>query len=125
MSTLRHCTSFGVGCTGSLQTVHLLLKDFLVHLLPIEWHQATHSVEHALPASLWQPRNLTSVFMVSECAACDWQSELCCFCRCIVTKSSYTETEDFTKADAVFDCIGDKGDERFTFADMVSDKLTR
>lgn len=27
--------------------------------------------------------------------------------RCVVTKSSYTENEDFTIADAVFDCIGD------------------
>lgn len=49
--------------------------------------------------------------------------DMACMCRCVVTKSSYTEDEDFSKADAVFDCIGDKGDERFTFADMIGDKF--
>lgn len=32
---------------------------------------------------------------------------------CVITKSSYTQDEDFSVADAVFDCIGDAGDERF------------
>ena len=32
---------------------------------------------------------------------------------CVITKSSYTQNEDFSAADAVFDCIGDAGDERF------------
>ncbi|KAL0022531.1 hypothetical protein WJX79_008734 [Trebouxia sp. C0005] len=45
--------------------------------------------------------------------------------RCIVTKSSYTEDEDFHKADAIYDCIGDKGDERFTFAEVTQDMLQR
>ena len=43
-------------------------------------------------------------------------------CRCFVTKSQYTEEEDFTKADAVYDCIGDKGDERFSYSDMIKEK---
>lgn len=46
-----------------------------------------------------------------------------CWCRCVVTKSSYTEDEDFRQADAVYDCIGDKGDERFSFADFTQHKL--
>ncbi|KAF8649207.1 hypothetical protein HU200_064402 [Digitaria exilis] len=33
--------------------------------------------------------------------------------KCIVTKSSYTEEEDFATADAVFDCIGDPPEMRF------------
>ncbi|KAF8743944.1 hypothetical protein HU200_013499 [Digitaria exilis] len=33
--------------------------------------------------------------------------------KCIVTKSSYTEEEDFATADAVFDCIGDPPEVRF------------
>ncbi|XVF08777.1 hypothetical protein REPUB_Repub07fG0032100 [Reevesia pubescens] len=35
---------------------------------------------------------------------------------CIVTKSGYTADEDFLKADAVFDCIGDPPEERFDLA---------
>ncbi|KAG6383023.1 hypothetical protein SASPL_157238 [Salvia splendens] len=35
---------------------------------------------------------------------------------CIVTKSGYTGDEDFEKADAVFDCIGDPPEERFDLA---------
>ena len=38
---------------------------------------------------------------------------------CVVTKSSYTGGEDFTGADQVHDCIGDKGDERFSLTDMA------
>jgi len=38
--------------------------------------------------------------------------------RCIITRSSYTEKEDFTGADAVYDCIGDAGDERFSLEDI-------
>lgn len=45
------------------------------------------------------------------------------FCRCFVTKSLYTEEEDFRKADAVYDCIGDKGHERFSYSDMVKHSL--
>ncbi len=37
---------------------------------------------------------------------------------CVVTKSSYTQNEDFSNADAVHDCIGDQGDERFSLADL-------
>jgi len=40
-------------------------------------------------------------------------------CACVVTKSSYTGGEDFAAADAVFDCIGDEGDERFSLADLA------
>ena len=32
----------------------------------------------------------------------------------------YSEDEDFTGADAVFDCIGDEGDERFGFEDLTT-----
>uniref|UniRef100_A0A7S0RKF3 Uncharacterized protein n=1 Tax=Chlamydomonas leiostraca TaxID=1034604 RepID=A0A7S0RKF3_9CHLO len=38
---------------------------------------------------------------------------------CFVTKSSYTTNEDFTGADGIFDCIGDRGDERFSLSDFV------
>ena len=40
--------------------------------------------------------------------------------RVCVTKSIYSEDEDFTGADAVFDCIGDEGDERFGFEDLTT-----
>ena len=35
--------------------------------------------------------------------------------RCIVTKSIYSEGEDFSRADHVVDCLGDEGDERVKF----------
>lgn len=54
---------------------------------------------------------------VLECRSLQW------FCRCFVTKSEYTEDEDFTKADAVYDCIGDEGDERFSYSDMIKKSL--
>ena len=38
--------------------------------------------------------------------------------RVCVTKSTYSEVEDFAGADAVFDCIGDEGDERFSFSEL-------
>ena len=38
---------------------------------------------------------------------------------CVVTKSSYTSGEDFTGADQVHDCIGEKGGERFSLADLA------
>jgi len=40
--------------------------------------------------------------------------------RCCVTKSIYSEDEDFTGADAVFDCLGDEGDERAKFHDLTT-----
>ena len=40
--------------------------------------------------------------------------------RCIVTKSRYTKKESFESADAIFDCIGDSGDERFSLDDLMS-----
>jgi len=40
--------------------------------------------------------------------------------RCVVTKSSYTQNEDFAMADAVFDCIGDRGDENFGIDDLTT-----
>ena len=38
---------------------------------------------------------------------------------CIVTKSAYTQNEDFANADAVVDCIGDSGQERFSLHNML------
>ena len=38
---------------------------------------------------------------------------------CVVTKSFYTQLEDFSNADAVYDCIGEAGEERFSLADLV------
>lgn len=40
--------------------------------------------------------------------------------RVIVTESYYTKGEDFTIADAVFDCIGEAGDERFSLNDLTT-----
>ena len=40
--------------------------------------------------------------------------------RCIVTKSRYTEGESFDSADAIFDCIGDADDERFSLDDVCT-----
>lgn len=39
---------------------------------------------------------------------------------CVVTKSSYTGNENFAGADAVHDCIGDDGDERFSLTDLAA-----
>lgn len=38
---------------------------------------------------------------------------------CVVTKSSYTQDEKFDEADAIFDCIGEVGEERFSLSDLV------
>jgi HAD superfamily hydrolase (TIGR01509 family) len=40
--------------------------------------------------------------------------------RVCVTKSIYSENEDFAGADAVFDQIGDAGDERFSFNELTT-----
>lgn len=40
--------------------------------------------------------------------------------RVVVTTSPYTQEEDFAEADAVFDCIGDRGDERFFVTDLTT-----
>ncbi len=40
--------------------------------------------------------------------------------RCVVTTSSYTGGENFDLADAVFDCIGEVGEERFGIADLTT-----
>jgi HAD superfamily hydrolase (TIGR01509 family) len=40
--------------------------------------------------------------------------------RVVVTESYYTKGEDFSIADAVFDCIGEKGDERFSLHDLTT-----
>eukprot|EP00882_Tetradesmus_deserticola_P017052 GHRQ01018242.1.p3 GENE.GHRQ01018242.1~~GHRQ01018242.1.p3 ORF type:complete len:100 (+),score=56.12 GHRQ01018242.1:205-504(+) len=37
---------------------------------------------------------------------------------CVITKSSYTQNEDFGAADAVHDCIGEASEERFSLADL-------
>jgi HAD superfamily hydrolase (TIGR01509 family) len=38
--------------------------------------------------------------------------------RVVVTESYYTKGEDFSVADAVYDCIGDAGDERFSLSTL-------
>lgn len=38
----------------------------------------------------------------------------------VVTESYYTKGEDFAIADAVFDCIGEKGEERFSLGDLTT-----
>lgn len=40
--------------------------------------------------------------------------------RCVVTESYYTKGEDFAAADAVFDCIGEAGEERFSLHDLTT-----
>ncbi|KAI3831946.1 hypothetical protein MKX03_037617 [Papaver bracteatum] len=40
--------------------------------------------------------------------------------KCIITKSGYTSDEDFSNADAVFDCIGDPPEVRFDFSFCTS-----
>ena len=40
--------------------------------------------------------------------------------RCVVTRSAYTQDEAFDGADAVFDCIGEKGEERFSLDDLTT-----
>ena len=40
--------------------------------------------------------------------------------RVVVTTSGYTADEDFSCADAVFDCIGEKGSERFSLHDLTT-----
>eukprot|EP00210_Caulerpa_lentillifera_P004064 g3877.t1 len=42
--------------------------------------------------------------------------------KCVVTRSSYTLNEDFSAADAVYDSIGAKGEERFTLRE-ITEKL--
>ncbi|GAX72691.1 hypothetical protein CEUSTIGMA_g147.t1 [Chlamydomonas eustigma] len=37
---------------------------------------------------------------------------------CMVTKSSYTQGEDFTEADAIYDCIGEENEKRFSLTDL-------
>jgi len=44
--------------------------------------------------------------------------------KCIVTKSGYTAQEDFARADAVFDCIGDPPEARFDL-DFCADLLRK
>lgn len=39
---------------------------------------------------------------------------------CFVTKSSYTQNENFANADGIFDCIGNAGEERFSLADLAA-----
>ena len=45
-------------------------------------------------------------------------------CRCIVTTSAYTKDEDFGTADAIYDCIGDAGEERFSLTDLTTPGTT-
>lgn len=39
--------------------------------------------------------------------------------KCVVTKSGYTEDEDFDLADAVFPCIGEAADPHVSFSDLM------
>eukprot|EP01025_Chloroclados_australasicus_P029252 TRINITY_DN2916_c0_g1_i2.p1 TRINITY_DN2916_c0_g1~~TRINITY_DN2916_c0_g1_i2.p1 ORF type:complete len:287 (+),score=34.60 TRINITY_DN2916_c0_g1_i2:91-951(+) len=41
--------------------------------------------------------------------------------RCIVTKSSYTQSENFNEADVVVDYIGEVGDEKITVDSLMKD----
>ena len=41
----------------------------------------------------------------------------------MVTESHYTKGEDFAIADAVFDCIGEVGEERFSLHDLTTPGL--
>jgi hypothetical protein len=43
--------------------------------------------------------------------------------RCVVTESHYPKGEDFAIADAVFDCIGEAGEERFSLHDLTTPGL--
>lgn len=45
--------------------------------------------------------------------------------RVIVTESFYTKNEDFSNADAVFDCIGDSGEERFGLEDLTTPGMVK
>lgn len=40
--------------------------------------------------------------------------------HCVVTTSSYTADEDFSGADAVFDCIGEGAGANFSMKDLVT-----
>jgi citrate lyase subunit beta/citryl-CoA lyase len=40
--------------------------------------------------------------------------------RCVVTRSAYTQNETFSGSDAVFDAIGDVGEERFSLDDLTT-----
>jgi len=44
--------------------------------------------------------------------------------RCIVTTSAYTKNENFETADAIYDCIGDAGEERFSLNDLTPQGVT-
>lgn len=39
---------------------------------------------------------------------------------CVITKSAYTQNEDFTGADGVYDCIGDGAGANFSLADLAA-----
>ncbi len=41
-----------------------------------------------------------------------------------MTTSAYTKEEKFDSADAIYDCIGDAGDERFSLNDLTSPGVT-
>ena len=37
---------------------------------------------------------------------------------CVITKSSYTQDEDFTEANGVYDCIGEGDSKQFELKDL-------
>eukprot|EP01026_Neomeris_dumetosa_P038337 TRINITY_DN3123_c1_g1_i1.p1 TRINITY_DN3123_c1_g1~~TRINITY_DN3123_c1_g1_i1.p1 ORF type:complete len:287 (+),score=52.44 TRINITY_DN3123_c1_g1_i1:135-995(+) len=43
--------------------------------------------------------------------------------RCIVTKSSYTQQENFAEADEVVDYIGEQGDEKISIDSLMGEKV--
>ena len=47
-----------------------------------------------------------------------------CLCRCIITKSAYTKNEDFATADAIYDEIGEAGEEKFSLNDLTTAGVT-
>ena len=41
-----------------------------------------------------------------------------------MTTSAYTKGENFETADAIYDCIGDAGEERFSLNDLTAPGVT-
>lgn len=68
--------------------------------------------QHQLLHGNWPPQMFKPVLNICRCVVIEdsfigLQAARAAGMRCIVTKSSYTQDEDFSIADAVFNCIGD------------------
>jgi hypothetical protein len=87
------------------------------------------SMQHQLQ---WPVPEAGSKEHVLSCAVCLWQhhpfkgltQQMLCttaltILYCAVTSAVFlTQNEDFSAADAVHDCIGEAGEERFSLADL-------